>query len=41
MGTLAMETLLRLMAGDALGHDIKLPGELIVRGSTAPPKEIQ
>jgi hypothetical protein len=37
MGTLARETLPRQIAGD----DIKLPGELFVRGSTAPPKEVQ
>lgn len=39
MGGLAMETLLRLIAGEAVGEDIQLRGELIVRGSTAPPKE--
>jgi DNA-binding LacI/PurR family transcriptional regulator len=39
MGGIAMETLLRLIAGETVGEDIQLPGELIVRGSTAPPKE--
>jgi len=39
MGRLAMETLLKIFAGADSGHDIKVPGELIVRRSTAPPKE--
>jgi DNA-binding LacI/PurR family transcriptional regulator len=39
MGRMAMETLLQIFAGAESGHDIKVPGELIVRGSTAPPKE--
>jgi DNA-binding LacI/PurR family transcriptional regulator len=39
MGNLAMTTLLRLIAGEGLCQDIKVPGELIVRRSTAPPKE--
>ena len=39
MGRMAMETLLRIFAGAESGHDIKVPGELIVRQSTAPPKE--
>lgn len=41
MGRMAMDTLLQIFAntnGEA-GHDIKVPGELIVRASTAPPKE--
>jgi DNA-binding LacI/PurR family transcriptional regulator len=39
MGRMAMETLLQIFAGAESGHDIKVPGELIVRQSTAPPKE--
>lgn len=39
MGCMAMETLLHILAKAASGHDIKVPGELIVRASTAPPKE--
>jgi DNA-binding LacI/PurR family transcriptional regulator len=39
MGRLAMETLLQIFAGAESGHDIKVPGELIVRQSTASPKE--
>ncbi len=39
MGNLAMETLLQIFSGDGLRHDIKVPGELIVRESAAPPKE--
>lgn len=39
MGRMAMETLLQIFAGAESGHDIKVPGELIVRESTAPPKE--
>ena len=38
MGRLAMETLLDILAGSASNHNIKVPGELIVRGSTAPPR---
>ena len=41
MGRMAMETLLNIFAGAESGHDIKVPGELIVRQSTAPPKESQ
>ena len=41
MGRMAMETLLQIFAGAESGHDIKVPGELIVRQSTAPPKERQ
>ncbi len=45
MGRLAMETLLQIgrvgfQPANAI-HDIKVPGELIVRASTAPPKEKQ
>ena len=41
MGRLAMESLLQIFAGAESGHDIKVPGELIVRHSTAPPQENQ
>jgi DNA-binding LacI/PurR family transcriptional regulator len=41
MGRMAMETLLQIFAGAESGHDIRVPGELIVRKSTAPPKEVQ
>lgn len=37
MGQLAMETLLQIFAGVESGHNIKVPGELIVRESTASP----
>jgi DNA-binding LacI/PurR family transcriptional regulator len=39
MGRLAMETLLKLMGGSELKEHIRVPGELIVRESTAPPKQ--
>lgn len=40
MGRLAMETLIQLLAGDRTKRNIKVPGELIIRGSTAaPPRE--
>lgn len=38
MGRLAMETLLDILAGSKSNHNIKVPGELVVRESTAPPK---
>jgi DNA-binding LacI/PurR family transcriptional regulator len=38
MGRMAMETLLKIFAGAESGEDIRVPGELIVRQSTAPPK---
>jgi DNA-binding LacI/PurR family transcriptional regulator len=38
MGRLAMETLLDILAGSESNHNVKVPGELIVRGSTAPPR---
>jgi DNA-binding LacI/PurR family transcriptional regulator len=41
MGRMAMETLLQIFSGAESGHDITVPGELIVRQSTAPPKESQ
>ncbi len=37
MGRLAMERLLEILAGSKSEHNIKVPGELIVRESTAPP----
>jgi DNA-binding LacI/PurR family transcriptional regulator len=40
MGRMAMETLLNIFAGAASGHDIKVPGELIVRQSTAAPRAV-
>jgi DNA-binding LacI/PurR family transcriptional regulator len=39
MGRMAMETLLQIFAGADSEHDIRLPGELVVRRSTAAPKE--
>ena len=39
MGRLAMETLLDILAGSQSTHNIKVPGELVVRGSTAPPRK--
>jgi DNA-binding LacI/PurR family transcriptional regulator len=39
MGCTAMQTLLDILSDAKAGHDIKVPGELIVRESTAPPKE--
>ena len=39
MGRLAMQTLLDILAGCAPLHSIKVPGELIIRESTAVPKE--
>lgn len=38
MGRLAMETVLDIIGGSSSNHNIKMPGELIIRGSTAPPK---
>jgi len=38
MGRLAMETLFQLLSGVESTQNIKVPGELIVRESTAPPK---
>lgn len=38
MGRQAMETLLDILAGSTANHNIKVPGELIVRESTAAPK---
>jgi len=39
MGRLAMETLLDILAGSVSDHNIKVPGELVVRESAAPPRE--
>jgi DNA-binding LacI/PurR family transcriptional regulator len=39
MGRLAMQVLVKLIAGSGTEQDIRLAGELIVRQSTAPPKE--
>jgi DNA-binding LacI/PurR family transcriptional regulator len=38
MGRLAMETLLRLLSGSTSEENVKVPGELVIRESTAPPK---
>lgn len=38
MGRLAMETLLTLLSGAKSEENIKVPGELVVRQSTGPPK---
>jgi len=39
MGRLAMQVLLKLIAGVDAEQDVKVTGKLIVRQSTAPPKE--
>ena len=39
MGRLAMETLIHLLQGSQSAQSIKVPGELVVRSSTAPPKD--
>jgi DNA-binding LacI/PurR family transcriptional regulator len=39
MGHLAMESLLKLISGEDSSRVIKVPAELIVRESTAPPRE--
>ena len=39
MGRMAMETLLEIFDGQRSAHNLRVPGELIVRGSTAKPKE--
>ncbi|MCL4795525.1 MAG: LacI family transcriptional regulator [Bryobacteraceae bacterium] len=38
MGRLALETLIQLLAGDRTKRNLKVPGELIIRGSTAAPQ---
>jgi len=35
MGHMAMETLLQILGGEQHTHNVKVPGELIIRGSTA------
>lgn len=37
MGALAAETLLKLQAGESCPQDVRVPGELVIRESTAPP----
>ena len=39
MGRLAMEALIRLLQGSQSEHVIRVPGELVVRESTAAPKD--
>jgi DNA-binding LacI/PurR family transcriptional regulator len=39
MGRIAMETLFQILAGADSGHDIRVPGELVLRKSTAGPRE--
>ncbi len=41
MGRMAMETLLKIFAGESGAHNVRVEGQLIVRGSTAGPKEEQ
>lgn len=41
MGRMAMDTLIAILSGNAQQQNIKVPGTLIVRGSTAPPKETE
>ncbi len=40
MGSTAMQTLLDILSGSKTRHDIEVSGELIVRGSTGPPKPL-
>ncbi len=40
MGRMAMEKLIALLSGNTSQQNILVPGSLVVRGSTAPPKEI-
>jgi DNA-binding LacI/PurR family transcriptional regulator len=40
MGRLAMEVLLKLLAGSDTEQNVRVTGELVVRESTAPPKEM-
>ena len=40
MGRMAMETMLKLFSGESSKTGIKVNGELIVRESTAPPKQV-
>ncbi|MBI4874189.1 MAG: LacI family DNA-binding transcriptional regulator [Acidobacteria bacterium] len=39
MGRLAMEALIRLLEGSPAGQSIRVPGELVIRESTAAPKD--
>lgn len=39
MGRMAMDTLIAMLSDKTPQHNIQVPGTLIVRGSTAPPKE--
>jgi DNA-binding LacI/PurR family transcriptional regulator len=39
MGRMAMETLLHIFDGPQATHNLRVDGQLIVRQSTAPPKE--
>jgi DNA-binding LacI/PurR family transcriptional regulator len=39
MGRMAMQVLLKLIAGSEADQNVRVAGELIVRESTAPPKE--
>ncbi len=39
MGRMAMETLLHLLTGSESVQSVKVPGELIIRESTAPPRD--
>lgn len=39
MGRLAVQTLLELLSGHPVGRTMKIPGHLVIRESTAPPKE--
>ncbi len=41
MGRIAMNTLLKIFTGESGAHNVRVEGRLIVRGSTAPPKELQ
>lgn len=41
MGRMAMTAMLDLLAGSSAKHNIKVAGELVIRGSTAPPQNSQ
>ena len=41
MGRMAMAAMLDLLAGSSASHNIRVPGELVIRGSSAPPKHLQ
>jgi DNA-binding LacI/PurR family transcriptional regulator len=38
---MAMAAMLDLLAGSSASHNIRVPGELVIRGSSAPPKHLQ